>query len=93
VLAAGVSFAGRDGARGHSSRDGPGALHVWDLVGVVDRLGAGISGIEPGQVVAAMPISGAYPEFVCLAQRELVPVSSGLDPAEAVSIILNYITI
>ena len=64
----------------------------WDLVGVVDRLGNGVSGIEPGQVVAALPIHGAYAEFVCLAQRELVPVPSGLDPAEAVSLVLNYIT-
>ncbi len=64
----------------------------WDLVGVVDRLGAGTSGIEPGQIVAALPISGAYAEFVCLAQRELVPVPSGLDAAEAVSLILNYVT-
>jgi NADPH2:quinone reductase len=64
----------------------------WDLVGVVDRLGADVSGIEPGQVVAAMPISGAYAEFICLPQHELVPVPSGLDPAEAVSLILNYIT-
>jgi NADPH2:quinone reductase len=64
----------------------------WDLVGVVDRLGDGVSGIEPGQIVAAMPISGAYAEFVCLSQRELVPVPSGLDAAEAVSLVLNYIT-
>jgi NADPH:quinone reductase-like Zn-dependent oxidoreductase len=64
----------------------------WDLVGVVDRLGDGISGIEPGQIVAALPISGAYAEFVCLPQRELVPVPSGLDAAEAVSLVLNYIT-
>jgi len=64
----------------------------WDLVGMVDRLGDGVSGIEPGQIVAALPISGAYAEFVCLPQRELVPVPSGLDPAEAVSLILNYIT-
>jgi NADPH:quinone reductase len=64
----------------------------WDLVGVVDRLGAGVSGIEPGQIVAAMPISGAYAEFVCLPQRELVPVPSELDAAEAVSLVLNYIT-
>ena len=28
----------------------------WDLVGVVDRLGDGVSGIDAGQVVAAMPI-------------------------------------
>jgi NADPH2:quinone reductase len=64
----------------------------WDLVGVVDRLGDGVSGIEPGQTIAALPISGAYAEFVCLPQRELVPVPSGLDAAEAVSLVLNYIT-
>jgi NADPH:quinone reductase len=64
----------------------------WDLVGVVDRLGAGVSGIEPGQIVAALPISGAYAAFVCLPQRELVPVPSGLDAAEAVSLVLNYVT-
>jgi NADPH2:quinone reductase len=64
----------------------------WDLVGVVDRLGDGVSGIEPGRIVAAMPISGAYAEFVCLPQRELVPLPSGLDAAEAVSLVLNYIT-
>src|SRR5262245_48752083 len=64
----------------------------WDLVGVVDRLGDGVSGIEPGQVVAALPIAGAYAEFVCLPQRELVPVPPGLDAGEAVSLVLNYIT-
>ena len=64
----------------------------WDLVAVVERLGDGVFGIEPGQMVAALPISGAYAEFVCLPQRELVPVPSGLDPAEAVSLILNYVT-
>jgi len=64
----------------------------WDLVGVADRLGSGVSGLEPGQIVAALPISGAYAEFVCLPQRELVPVPAGLDHAEAVSLILNYIT-
>jgi NADPH2:quinone reductase len=64
----------------------------WDLVGVVDQLGAGVSGFEPGQIVAAMPIKGAYAQFVCLPQGEVVPVPSGLDPAEAVSLILNYIT-
>lgn len=64
----------------------------WDLVGEVDRLGVGVSGIEPGQIVAALPISGAYAEFVCLPPREAVPVPAGLDAAEAVSLVLNYIT-
>jgi NADPH2:quinone reductase len=64
----------------------------WDLVGVVERLGPGVSGIAAGETVAALPISGAYAERICLPQRELVPVPAGLDPAEAVSLILNYIT-
>jgi NADPH2:quinone reductase len=64
----------------------------WDLVGVVDRLGEGARGVEPGQVVAALPIHGAYAEFVCLPPGELVPVPSGLDATEAVCLVLNYIT-
>src|SRR5262252_3025158 len=64
----------------------------WDLIGMVDRLGDGISGLEPGQSVAALPISGAYAECVCLSPRALVPVPSGLDAAEAVSLVLNYVT-
>jgi NADPH2:quinone reductase len=93
VLAAGVSLPdimAREGVHPETPRVPftPG----WDLVGVVDRLGDGVSGTEPGQVVAAMPIHGAYAEFVCLPQRELVLVPSGLDAAEAVSLVLNYIT-
>jgi NADPH2:quinone reductase len=93
VLAAGVSLPdimAREGV--HPETPPVPFTPGWDLVGVVDRLGDGVSGIEPGQIVAAMPISGAYAEFVCLPPRELVPVPSGLDAAEAVSLVLNYIT-
>ena len=93
VLAAGVSLPDvmmREGIHPETPRlpFTPG----WDLVGEVDRLGDGVTGIDPGEIVAALPISGAYAEFVCLPQRTLVPVPSGLDPAEAVSLILNYVT-
>jgi NADPH2:quinone reductase len=64
----------------------------WDLVGVVHRCGRGVSGMESGQMVAALPITGAYAEFVCLPQSELVPVPDELDAAEAVCLILNYVT-
>jgi len=93
VLAAGVSLPdimAREGV--HPETPLAPFTPGWDLVGVVDRLGDGVSGIEPRQIVAAMPIHGAYAEFVCLQQRELVPVPSGLDAAEAVSLVLNYIT-
>jgi NADPH:quinone reductase-like Zn-dependent oxidoreductase len=64
----------------------------WDLVGRVDRLGEGVHGLEPGRLVAALPIHGAYAELACLPERELVPVPPGLDPAEAASLVLNYVT-
>lgn len=64
----------------------------WDLVGEVDKLGEDVTGIRPGQIVAALPIHGAYAQFICLPQRELIPVPPGLDPAEAVCLPLNYIT-
>ena len=64
----------------------------WDLVGIVGQIGEGVSGFEPGQMVAAMPISGCYAEYVCLPQRKFIPVAAGVDPAEAVAVVLNYIT-
>ncbi len=93
VLAAGVALPdvmAREGVHPETPRVPftPG----WDLIGIVDRVGAGVSSLAPGQTVAAMPISGAYAEFVCLPEGELVPVPSGVDPAEGVSLVLNYIT-
>lgn len=93
VLAAGVSLPdilAREGI--HPETPPVPFTPGWDLVGKVDRLGKGVSGIEPDMIVTAMPIHGAYAEYVCLPSRELVPVPSGLDPADAVSIVLNYIT-
>lgn len=96
VLAAGVSFADilmRQGLHPESWNLGrtpftPG----WDVVGVVDRLGDKVSASQIGQMVAALPIVGGYSEYVFLSSNELVPVPPGLDRAEAVSLILNYIT-
>jgi NADPH2:quinone reductase len=93
VLAAGVSLPDVMAREGVHPETPPAPFTPgWDLVGVVDRLGDGISGIEPGEMVAALPIHGAYAEFMCLPQRELVPVPSGVDVAEAVSLVLNYVT-
>jgi NADPH:quinone reductase-like Zn-dependent oxidoreductase len=95
VLAAGVSFADvlmREGAHPESmNRRTPFTLG-WDVVGVVDKLGAKVSTWQTGQMVAALPIVGGYAEYVILPSNELVPVPPGLDPAEAVSLILNYTT-
>src|SRR5262245_14625045 len=93
VLAAGVSLPDvmmREGIHPETPRlpFTPG----WDFVGVVDGFGNWSRGLELGQLVAALPIHGSYAEYVCLPERELVPVPPGLDPAVAVSLVLNYIT-
>jgi len=93
VLAAGVAMPdvmAREGIHPETPRTPytPG----WDLVGVIDALGHGVVGFGLGQSVAAMPISGSYAEYVCLKSTELVRIPDRLDPAEAVSLILNYIT-
>jgi NADPH:quinone reductase-like Zn-dependent oxidoreductase len=51
-----------------------------------------VTGFALGQTVAAMPIHGCYAQYVCVPQRKLVPVPAGLDAAEAVAVVLNYIT-
>ncbi len=93
VLAAGVSLPDIMAREGIHPETPPVPFTPgWDLVGVVDQTGDGVSGIAQGQMVAAMPIHGGYARYVCLPQRELVPVPPGVDAAEAVSMILNYIT-
>jgi len=93
VLAAGVSLPdvlAREGVHPETPRVPytPG----WDLIGTVDQLGEGVTGFELRQTVAAMPIHGCYAQYVCVPQRKLMPVAGGLDAAQAVAVVLNYIT-
>lgn len=65
----------------------------YDLVGIVDEVARGTTGPEKGQYVAALnPAFGSYAEYVCVPLEFLVPIPAGLDPAEVVSLILNYLT-
>jgi len=93
VLAAGVSFAEllmREGI--HPEKTTLPFTPGWDIVGVVDKIGAGASQATIGQMVAALPIHGGYAQYICLPENELTSVPTGVDPAEAVSLVLNYVT-
>ena len=93
ILAAGISLPDvfmREGVHPEAHR--PPFTPGWDLVGIVDQLGPGATGPETGEMVAAMPIIGAQAEYICLPQSELSVVPAGVDPAEAVCVILNYVT-
>lgn len=93
ILATGVSLPDlmmREGVHPEAPR--PPFTPGWDLVGVVDKLGVGAYDLEPGQMVAALPVWGGNTEYICLPQEELVPVPGGLDPAEALVVVFNYAT-
>ena len=64
----------------------------YDMVGVVDKLGEGVTRYKVGQRVADLTVIGAYSEYICSPETRLVPVPEGLDTAEAVSLILSYVT-
>ena len=95
TLAAGVSFADifmREGFHPESIFRRTPFTPGWDIVGRVDATGAGVSTVRLGEIVTALPIVGGYSEILYLPVEELVRVPPGVDPAEAVSLVLNYVT-
>ena len=93
VLAAGVAFSDllmREGT--YPGGPKPPFTPGYDLVGEVESTGAGVRGLQVAQRVAALTVYGSYTDWICLPADGLVPVPDGLDAAEAVSLVLNYVT-
>ncbi len=63
----------------------------YSILGVVDAIGEGVSSFTRGDRVAALTNFGGYAEYIYLSEKKLVRVPSGLDPAEAAILILNYL--
>ncbi|HEY2509937.1 MAG TPA: medium chain dehydrogenase/reductase family protein [Polyangiaceae bacterium] len=64
----------------------------YEVVGDVEALGRGVTGIQVGDRVAALVVHGGYAERIVRPARELIPVPAGLDDGLAVALILNYVT-
>ena len=94
VLAASATFTDTLVRKGiyYGFKETPPLSPGYDMVGVVDELGENVTGFEIGQMVADLTVWGAYSEYMLRASSGLVPVPPGLDPAEAVSMVLSYIT-
>ncbi|MDY6878482.1 MAG: medium chain dehydrogenase/reductase family protein [Chloroflexota bacterium] len=63
----------------------------YAIIGIVDALGDGVANVAVGDRVAALTVYGGYAEYIFLGKEHLVPVPTGLDPAEAATLILNYV--
>ncbi len=65
----------------------------YDLVGLVEQLGAGTAALHENQVVAALlPKFGANATHVCLPEALFVPLPDGVDAVRGTAVILNYLT-
>lgn len=94
VLTAGTGFTDTIIRRGQyvGIKDVPPFTLGYDWFGVVDKLGAGVSNHRPGDHVADLSVIGGYTQYLCVDADRAVPCPPGLDPAQAVCMILTYTT-
>jgi NADPH:quinone reductase-like Zn-dependent oxidoreductase len=92
ILAADVGFSDVNIRRGlYPGAPRPPFTPGYAMVGVLDKLGPDTSTLEVGQPVAALTFYGSYSQYIVLPVRELYPVPAGVDPAEAVTMVFNYV--
>ncbi len=64
----------------------------YEAAGVVDAVGAGVAGFEPGQRVAALTVYGSFAEVLMREAADFVPIPEGVSDSDAAAVILNYVT-
>ena len=64
----------------------------YEILGIVDAVGESVTNVAVGDQVAALIGHGGYSEYIYLGKEHLVHVPANLDPAEAVTLILNYVS-
>ena len=64
----------------------------YDIAGLVDEVGEGVSEFAIGDMVADMTITGGYSQYMCVNSDRLTKVPSGISPARATASALTYVT-
>jgi NADPH2:quinone reductase len=64
----------------------------YDVVGEIDAIGEGVNGFAIGERVCALTVFGAQAEYLVRDADDFVKVPDGLDDADVVALILNYVT-
>src|SRR5512138_3338791 len=58
----------------------------YEVVGIIDAIGEGVTGFAHGQKVAALTVHGAFAEALVRGAEHFVPVPEGLDDSETVAL-------
>ncbi len=62
----------------------------YEVAGTVDAIGAGVTGFELGQRVAALTVYGSFAEFLVREAEHFLPVPDEVSDRDAAAVILNY---
>jgi NADPH2:quinone reductase len=63
-----------------------------EAAGVVERVGAGVTTLKPGDRVVSETVAGGYAEFTVVAAERAVPLPDGLDTRVAAAVMLQGLT-
>jgi NADPH:quinone reductase len=93
VRAAGVGSTDLMILAGHY-RYAPGIPFVpgYEAAGVVDAIGAGVTGFAVGERVAALTVYGGFAELLIREAEHFVPIPDAVSDRDAAAVILNYVT-
>src|SRR5271170_5396828 len=62
----------------------------YEVAGVVEAIGAGVTGFDVGQHVAALTVYGAFAELLVREAEHFLPIPAGVSDRDAAAVILNY---
>ncbi|MBA3885219.1 MAG: zinc-binding dehydrogenase [Acidobacteria bacterium] len=93
VRAAGVNFADVL-ARVGLYPDAPKLPMVvgYEVAGVVDSVGSGVTGVGEGDRVMALTRFGGYADTIAVPSEQVFPLPAGLSDAEGAAVPVNYLT-
>jgi NADPH:quinone reductase len=64
----------------------------YEVAGVVEAVGAGVTGFQVGHRVAALTVYGGFAELLVREAEHFLPIPDGVSDRDAAAVILNYVT-
>jgi NADPH:quinone reductase-like Zn-dependent oxidoreductase len=64
----------------------------YEVAGVVEAIGTGVTGFEVGHRVAALTVYGGFAEILVREAEHFLPIPGGVSDRDAAAVILNYVT-